>query len=150
CTSAVAQTTVTLQQGLNSYTGAADTKIVSDAPTTNYATASLTVSHETVVAPQRGTSSLVRFDHIFQSEGGPVPNNATITSATLSVYKYSGLEATIKASRLLKNWVATQATWNVAATGTNWTSPGANGSGSDYVATADGQAFVAAAAANNC
>jgi hypothetical protein len=144
--SAAAQTTATLQNGLASYAGAVDVKILNAAPTTNHEgpTFSLTVSREADV-----TSTLIRFA-IFQAEGGPVPNNATITSAVLSLYKYSGGEATIKASRLLKNWTPSQATWNVAATSTSWTSAGANGSGTDYVAAADGQAFVAAASPNSC
>jgi hypothetical protein len=143
--SAFAQTTVTLQQDQNGYTGTTDARLWATNPTINYgANTNYSVSHEA-----QNSSVVVRFA-IFQSEGGPVPNDATITSATLSLFKFSGLEATIKASRLLKNWNEAQATWNVAATGTSWTTAGANSSGSDYVAAPDGQAFVAGASGNNC
>jgi PKD repeat protein len=137
-------TSATLQQGLNGYTGTIDAKIRAQAATTNYANAELSVSHEA-----QNHSSLIRFA-IFQSEGGPVPNGATITAATLSLYKYGGPSAVIKASRLLKNWNEAQVTWNLAATGTSWTTAGANGSGSDYVATADGQGSVGDAATDGC
>jgi hypothetical protein len=142
---ALAQTSITLQQGLNSYTGATDTRLWAANPTTNYGTVGgFTVSHEA-----QNSSSLIRFA-IFQSEGGPVPNGAAIISATLSVYKYAGSDALIKASRVLKSWNQSQATWNIAATGTNWTTAGAQSSASDYLATPDGEGAVGDAAANSC
>jgi hypothetical protein len=59
---------------------------------------------------------------IFQSEGGPVPNGATIISATLSLYKWNGPDMVVKASRLLKSWNESQVTWFHTATGVTWTS----------------------------
>jgi PKD repeat protein len=127
--------TVTLMQGQN-YAGTTDTAIASFNPTLNRGEQP---TYELINEIDSGL--LVRFA-IFQSEGGPVPNNATITSATLSFYKWAGAGSTFKASRLLKNWNESQANWNVAATGTNWTTPGARGAGSDYLAAFDGQASV--------
>jgi PKD repeat protein len=92
---------------------------------------------------------LIRFA-IFQSEGGPVPNGATITSATLSIYTPYGPDVVTKASRLLKSWSEMQVTWNAAAAGAPWTTPGALSAGNDYVATADGQGSVGDANANGC
>src|SRR5206468_11499019 len=89
-------------------------------------------------------SLLLRFA-IFQSEGGPVPDGSTITSATLSLYKTWGPvtgASTFKASRLLKNWNELQATWNQAASGLAWQTAGAFGS-TDVSATADRQDTVA-------
>ena len=124
--------TVTLQQGQSAYTGASDTYLNNGARTTNYGSA-------TSVQDQSGARGvLVRFK-IFAAEGGPVPNGATIGSATLSLYKSAGGATTYGARRLLKNWVETQATWNIAATGTNWATPGATGA-ADILATADATA----------
>ena len=130
-------TPVTLQQGLNSYAGTTDTRI-GNGGTNEGAAVSYALIAET------STSLAIRFA-IFQSEGGPVPNGATITSATLSLYKFWGPvtgDSTFKASRFLKSWNEMQATWSVAATGTPWTSAGAQSAGSDYLATPDGQATV--------
>src|SRR3979409_1026224 len=111
-TSALAQTSVTLQQGLNGYGGTTDNKIMggSTADTNFGADWYQTYTVET------GNSGLVRFA-IFPSEGGPVPAGATITSATLSLYKYWGPDGTFKASRMLKNWPELQSTWNRTSTG---------------------------------
>jgi hypothetical protein len=79
-----------------------------------------------------------------------VPSGASITSATLSFYKYAGPDGVFKASRLLKSFNEGQVTWNVAASGTSWTTPGALSAGNDYVSTADGQASIGDAGANNC
>jgi hypothetical protein len=117
-------------------------------PTTNYGSAGgFNVVHETNTSS--GGSGLVRFA-IFQSEGGPVPAGATIISATLSLYKYNGGQAVIKASRLLKSWNPSSATWNLAAGGASWTTAGANGAGADYLASADGQDSVGDADADGC
>jgi hypothetical protein len=142
--SALGQTTVTLMQGLNGYTGTTDAWITAGQPSNNKgADPALSTRGE-------GTDSAVIRFAIFAAEGGPVPDGAMITSATLSFYKFNGPDAVFKASRLLKNWSEGQVTWNVAATGTSWTSAGANGSGSDYLASADGQGSVGDAAANGC
>jgi PKD repeat protein len=137
-------TTVTLQQS-QSYTGASDNWIICCSG------ADLNKGGETTldIRDVNSDSALLRFA-IFQSEGGPVPNGATITSAMLSLYKYWGPDGVFNAFRLLKNWSETQSTWNNAASGTPWTSPGALSAGNDYVATADGQGSIADAQANGC
>lgn len=137
------QTTVTLQQGLNGYTGSADNWIASGNADVNKGTG---LDVELRAASDYG---LYRFN-IFQSEGGPVPNGATITSATLSVYKYAGPDGVFKASRLLKSWTETGSTWNATGNGTPWSTPGAQGAGTDVLASADGQGSVPDAAVNNC
>jgi hypothetical protein len=91
---------------------------------------------------QESTDAIVMRFAIFAREGGPVPDNATVHSATLSLYKFNGPDTVIKASRLLKSFSESQATWNVAATGASWTTAGALGAGSDYLATADGQTAI--------
>ena len=62
---------------------------------------------------------LIRFG-VFQAEGGPVPNGATIQSATLQLYKQY-YDDTIRLNPLLKPWVESQATWLLSQTGVPWT-----------------------------
>ena len=64
---------------------------------------------------------LIRFG-VFQSEGGPVPNGATIQSATLQLYKQY-YDDTIRLNALLKPWVENQATWQLSQTGVPWSAP---------------------------
>ena len=72
--------TVTLQDGTNGYQGTADVYLDRYLPTYNRGASS-------ELYDKTGTfSALVRFA-IFQSEGGPVPDGATITSATRSLTK---------------------------------------------------------------
>jgi hypothetical protein len=79
---------------------------------------------------------MVRFA-IFQSEGGPVPNSARITSAVLSVYKYSEYTVTYGLHRILQDWSEMSANWNERAPGQAWQTAGANGVGFDYEAVPD-------------
>jgi hypothetical protein len=133
--------TVTLQDGLNGYTGTADTR-VGNGGNNEGAASSYALIAET------STSLAIKFA-IFQSEGGPVPNGATITSATLSLYKFWGPDAVFKASRLKKSWTETGLTWTATGAGQNWQSAGAMGS-TDVETVADGQGSVAANTPGTC
>lgn len=122
---------VTLQQRLNGYTGVVDTMLSSWSPTVNYATAPLLNNY----GAQYG--DLFRFA-VFTAEGGPVPDNAVILSATLQIYK-TAYNYVFGLYPMLKPWNASQATWMVASVGNPWTVPGAQGAGTDYAATPDAQ-----------
>jgi hypothetical protein len=74
--------------------------------------------------------ALLRFA-IFQSEGGPVPNGAVITSAVLSVYKYSSYNMTYNLQRVLQDWSEAGATWNQRLPGVPWATGGAAGIDTD-------------------
>src|SRR5919204_2059767 len=139
-TPALAQTTVTLMQGQNGYSGTTDAKIAC----CTYADTNYGADTYYALIADTSTSLLIRFA-IFQSEGGPVPNGATITSATLSFYKYWGPDAVYKASRLLKSWNESQVTWTITGAGSSWSTPGAFGA-TDVAATPDGQGSVGDAA----
>ena len=78
---------------------------------------------------------LVRFP-IFAAEGGPVPNGATIESATLRVYK-GVYRQKIDLHALMVPWVESEANWSRPRVGGTWNVAGAGGAGKDYVATAD-------------
>lgn len=84
-------------------------------------------------------SSLMRFA-IFQSEGGPVPNGARITSATLSLYKYSSYNMVFAVHRVLQDWSESTATWNLRLPGVSWSTAGANGLGADIATLPDASA----------
>ncbi len=127
--------TVLLQQGANDYTLTADTYLSTYHRTTKFGSA--TMLQDTA----SNYSGLVRFA-IFQSEGGPVPNGATIQSAKLSLYKYTSYDVTYDLLRILPDWNEGAATWNQRLASTPWSSGGANGAGGDIAAAADATASV--------
>lgn len=128
------QSSVTLQEGLSGYAGTTDNAQYSSLPDDNNGAMWLwNIS-------SAGSMGLVRFP-IFAVEGGPVPNGANVVSATLSLYKYQGPDSVFKANRLLKSWHEMQSTWNVAATGSPWETPGASGA-TDILSTPDGQGSI--------
>jgi len=141
---ASAQTTVTLMKGQNNYSGAFDTRLG------NQGGQEGTLPSFSLIQ-ESATSFAIRF-LILQSEGGPVPDTATINSATLSFYMSGGPASTFKASRFLKNWTEAGATWSATgdASVPSWGSIGAMGAGSDYLATADGQSSIGDAGTNGC
>jgi hypothetical protein len=125
--------TVTLQRGALSNAAVADLYLSSYHKTTN-------LGASTSVQDQREYySTLLRFA-IFQSEGGPVPDGAQIVSARLSLYKYSTYDMVYGLHRVLQDWSESTATWNQRLPGQPWSTAGANGAGSDYMATADATA----------
>ena len=125
--------TVTLQRGVTAPTTVRDTYLSSYHQTLNFGAS-------TGVLDQLGYyPSLLRFA-IFQSEGGPVPNGARITSAVLSLYKYSFYDMTYRLHPLLQDWSESAATWNMRQSGVAWNVAGAGGIGTDYGAAADATA----------
>jgi len=126
--------TVTLQDGLNGYTGTRDVYLSSWYPASNLGTT-------TELLESGNYADLVRFA-IFQSEGGPVPSGATIVSATLSMYKSTYYDYTYQVSRMLRDWSGTQATWGAWRTGQAWSVAGAMGAGTDYASVADATAVA--------
>jgi PKD repeat protein len=127
--------TVQLVQGAGGYSGTSDTYL--DRYTPGVARGGSTVLNVSAsyFAP------LLRFA-IFQSEGGPVPDGATIVTAELALYKRSTYNQTYRLHRLLMPWMASQATWNQRLAGVPWGTPGALGAGTDIDATPDGQVQV--------
>jgi hypothetical protein len=136
CGVTLAQTTVTLQQGLNGYAGTADTRLMNE-DSLDGGASSFAIINES------STSMAVRFK-IFEAEGGPVPNGATIHSASLSLYKYDGPGSSFKASRFLKSWTEAGARWSSTGTTPGWDQAGAMSAGGDYRAAFDGESTVGA------
>jgi hypothetical protein len=120
--------TVTLQRGAGGTT--ADTYLSSYHKTLNFGALNNLQDQFQYYTP------LLRFA-IFQSEGGPVPNGATITSAKLSIYKYSSYNMNYGLHRVLQDWQEAGASWNLRSAAAAWAVAGANGAGTDFAATAD-------------
>lgn len=75
----------------------------------------------------------------------------SISSATLKLVMVnsgnSNYTRNLHAYRLLRDWTYTQATWNIAKTGTNWGTAGAGNTSTDYNNTSLGYVSVAQGAA---
>lgn len=127
--------TMTLQDGIDGYSGTRDTYLSSYHKTINFGLTTQLNERSALY------TILVRFA-IFQSEGGPIPDGAIIKSAKLSLYKYSAYNYSYQIHRLLNDWNEVQATWNNRSLGIPWVSGGASQSGSDFMATADGAMSV--------
>ncbi len=133
-TSAAVPRTVTLQDGSLGYAGTRDTYLSSWYKNENYGRLATLLESAAYV-------DLVRFA-VFASEGGPVPDGATITAATLSIYKTTNYDFTYEARRMLVSWVEGETTWNRPRAGATWATAGAGRAGVDYAATADATARV--------
>ncbi|MBK7673695.1 MAG: DNRLRE domain-containing protein [Candidatus Accumulibacter sp.] len=127
--------TLNLQDGINGYTGTSDTYL-----STNHSTINFGFRTQLLSDSFRYTK-LIRFS-IFESDGGPVPDGATIQFARLSMYKLSSYDHTYRAHRMLVDWDEAEATWEQRLTGVAWSSPGGNNPTSDYFSTADGEASI--------
>ncbi|MBP7746381.1 MAG: lamin tail domain-containing protein [Phycisphaerae bacterium] len=133
--------TLTFQQGVNGYSGTADTYI--DAALGSQATTT-----PIVIDGDPVEHVLIRFDGIFGSGANQIPVGSTITSATLTLRVGSGANDqsanAVNYHRLLHSWVDTDvwaaygvAPWN--ATG------GIQADGDDAVATAEATATMSTA-----
>jgi hypothetical protein len=127
-------TTLTIRRGNGSATTIADTYLSSYSMNRNYG----------------GAESLLELSQynillraaIFHSEGGPVPNGATIEAASLSVYKWTSYAMTYGLHRVLHPWTESGATWNQREAGVGWSAPGGKVADGDYAAVAEATATV--------
>jgi hypothetical protein len=119
------QVTVDFQQGVAGYAGTVDTFLDSSAPVAdNSAAAGLVVD----LIPQRHV--LLRFDNVFESQGGPIPDGATIQWATLTInVTNESANAGASLHRILQ-------TWNDSDSWDTWIG-GIQTDGTEAAATAD-------------
>ena len=111
-------TTATFQQGAAGYTGTVDTFIRGTTEgNTNYS-ANTGLEWDDNSGTTTDEITLIRFTGLFASEGGPIPNGATITYATLT-YMTTNLTGTSTADgnpanvyESLVNWPGTTVTYN--------------------------------------
>lgn len=116
--------TITLQEDTDSYIGTTDTYITDYKPSANYG------NSPALCQLGKRYTALIRFA-VFESEGGPVPDGATILSAELLMHK-NDYDFVYRVHPMLLAWRELKANWYQADVGTNWAVPGANGAGSDY------------------
>jgi len=131
-----ADTVLTFQQGVNSYTGTVDTWIDAQNATTSNATAA-TLRVDLLNYYQE---ALIRFDNIFGSGPGQIPAGSTITDATLTLSVPNttnyGTAATIYFHRVLQDWAAANTYNTFGAAPWNLTT-GVQADGVEAAATAD-------------
>jgi urease beta subunit len=138
--------TVTLQQGVNGYTGTTDASISTQYAqytggngTTTFNGTQLNV-YQTTGTGSYTMESLIRFSAL------GIPANATVSAATLTLNVYTwSANPTIRGYYLLAPWSGTpgssasQLGWLHRGTGQDWVTPGALGQGTDVVS---GKTFV--------
>lgn len=127
------EVTTVLQNGSNGYIGASDTEINTYSPTTN-------VWENESLMGANNQKSLFKFDL------SSIPAGSTITSATFEIYiswnNGNGGGNTIFLSHILdKNWIESEATWNIFSNGNNWSSAWL-ASWSDYASSPDASAAI--------
>ncbi len=83
-------------------------------------------------------SQLGRKRPIFHFSLDMLPENAVVTQATLKALTLEDVayNLNVQAVGLLRSWAEYQTTWNLARTGVPWTTAGADGTGTDRLATA--------------
>lgn len=122
--------TAVLQQGPG-YNGNHDTYI--DA----YVDVNYGQSGELVINHGRSSVAMLRFDL------SGLPPEAVIKKAHLKLYLASGKDSIrVSLYRLLRRWVDTEATWQLAAQDQVWAIPGAQGAGMDYDPVAIDEAYA--------
>lgn len=118
--------TVTLRDGTAGYTGTRDAYIRSSVATTNFG------ATDPLRADGNETSrALLRWDV------SSIPATATVTAASV-VLNVENSGGTSQLFQVRRDWVESQVTWNLAATGTAWTTAGADDTTNDRGATALG------------
>ncbi|MGB9588618.1 MAG: DNRLRE domain-containing protein [Armatimonadota bacterium] len=130
--------TLVLKQGVNGYYGTTDTYMYRDYPTTNYGTSYYIRVYRT--ADRVDQNGLIKFDL-----SGQIPQGAVITSAILSLNVCELVNfdtndwADVGVYRVgqYRDWVETQATWNVFKGSSYWSQGGAEYVPSDHAANPD-------------
>jgi hypothetical protein len=81
-------------------------------------------------------SSSVNYTCWVAFDTSSIPSNATIVSSTITFYQTDGLGTdTVSVFRVLRNWIASQVTWNSWKTSNSWTTAGGRSSGNDRAAS---------------
>ena len=96
--------------------------------TTNYDTYNKMWAHSAVEGNAGSwIEGVMRFDL-----SSCLPAGATVTAASLVIHVTNSTSYPYQFNELLRAFVSTEANWHVWKSGSNWTSPGAMGSGTDY------------------
>jgi hypothetical protein len=126
---------VTYQVGEGSYAGSYDSTINAWEATTNF-------GHQGAMPIRTGgVKRLVVYFDV-----SSIPAGATVIDARLwlyaSHYKSHAQDPTVSVYGLKRSWAEMETTWNLARTGTNWASAGADDTSADRDAVASGSAVL--------
>ena len=110
-------TSISFQEGTDGYTGCVDGQIKENAATTNYGTSA--TMEATYWAAGDSTNFLIKWDL------SSIPAGSTINSVQIDIIQSGVVGAdVISCHRLLRNWVVSEATWNIYSTGNSWSTAG--------------------------
>ena len=121
----------TFQQGRGSYYGVQDTYLNELAKTQNYATSGWLRVGYAGDTPREETTSLLQFNSLI------LPYGAVVTRARLWLYAqsltHSNPDLELRTHQVIRPWVPSQATWNLASLGSPWYQPGCNDIANDIL-----------------
>ncbi len=98
------------------YTGSRDLRIRSGTPTTNYAT-------NTTLGVDGSPDDAV----LLKWDVTAIPQGSSVFSASFTINVTGTSTDAYEIYELKRDWVESQATWMIASTGVNWSTPGADG-----------------------
>ena len=121
-TPVVVPTVITIQEGLNGYTGTQDTEIRQAAPDSAAGGAATTVSADQEDPAPNPSHTLLRFDNLIGGGANQVPLGATVSSAKLRMWTTDPTAANtpIRVIRMLVTWDESS-TWNSMVNGIDGT-----------------------------
>lgn len=108
-----------------------DSYMAQDSATTNFGTNTTLIIGEDTGAASARKNGLIKFDI------SSIPSNATLdTNGSVFTIKTSAAasetnNSNVSMYQLLRDWIETEATWNIWKTSNNWTTAGAGGDGTD-------------------
>lgn len=107
----------TFQNGANSYSGAHDTQIRADAPTTTYGTTTPLIANldSSAASGNQPVQTLIRFDNISGGGGDQIPGDATVLSAKLKLWT-TNTGSSVSLHKMLVPWSETS-TWTSLGNG---------------------------------
>src|SRR5205807_3011969 len=120
-TTSTGSVTVSFQDGslpTSSYGGTRDTYLSQTYPTVNYGASQILIADGDDVSGFDLASAL-------KWDLSSLPPGSTITAASITFYVTNSTTDHFEVYQLLRDWVESQATWNLAATGVSWALPGA-------------------------
>ena len=110
---------VSFQDGVSPtpfYTGTQDTRLAAVHPDTNYGTSTTLWANGA-----DGNAALLKWENL------NIPVGSTVRAATITLNVTNPSKGTYELYALKPNWVDTEVTWNLYATGSSWQIPGARG-----------------------
>ncbi|MBZ5515236.1 MAG: DNRLRE domain-containing protein [Acidobacteriia bacterium] len=103
--------------------GTRDTSLSENAPDTNLGTSTtLLIDGDDPGGTGKDLTALIRWDI------SSIPSGSDVTTATITIRITNASPNTYQIYELKRDWVETEATWNVSSAGVAWEVPGARGS----------------------